>query len=234
MSELWQRLRQARDHAGLRQDDIAALFGITRNAVSQWESENPKTRTACPLPRLEKIALRCSVDFGWLATGDGPQPKPNNINESPFPADYVRGPSSEVVNIELAPHLTSQIPLISLVQAGAWAEAIDNYSPGDAEEWLPCHPGMSKHSFAVRVVGDSMTPDFKPGEILYVDPESRGGVPNGALVIARMVDTGDVTFKQYQEDVGRKFLRPLNTQYPIITDPFEVVGLVKYATRKTF
>lgn len=61
------RIASARDQTGLSQTDLGKACGLTRSAVSQWESEMTE-----PTPsNLRAIAMRCRVDYDWLATGRG-------------------------------------------------------------------------------------------------------------------------------------------------------------------
>jgi len=107
------------------------------------------------------------------------------------------------------------IPLISFVQAGDWAECIDNFAPGDAEDWLPCPSKHSPSTFAVHVKGDSMTAPhgrtYPEGCIIFVDPEQEARA--GDRVIAKLTDVNEATFKVLIEDNGMTFLKPLNPQY---------------------
>ena len=64
---LGDRIAAARKHAGLSQTDLGKAFGLTRSAVSQWESENTEPTPA----NLRAIAVRCGVDYDWLATRRG-------------------------------------------------------------------------------------------------------------------------------------------------------------------
>jgi SOS-response transcriptional repressor LexA len=86
------------------------------------------------------------------------------------------------------------------------------------------------HSYALRVHGDSMTApygrSYPDSSIIYVDPDQRGGVVSGDRVIAKINGDNQVTFKVFVEDAGRRFLKPLNPSYPVITDPFRILGKV--------
>lgn len=64
---LGDRIAAARKHAGLSQTELGKAFGLTRSAVSQWESENTEPTSA----NLRAIAMRCGVDYDWLATRRG-------------------------------------------------------------------------------------------------------------------------------------------------------------------
>ncbi len=109
--------------------------------------------------------------------------------------------------------------MISWVQAGAWAEIIDNHAPGDAEEWRLTTAKVSPQAFALRVVGDSMTnphgsPSIPEGYIIIVDPNKHAN--NGDLVVARLDDSMEATFKKLVIDGSKHYLKPLNPAYPVI------------------
>jgi DNA polymerase V len=77
--------------------------------------------------------------------------------------------------------------------------------------------------FALRVVGDSMAPEFQDGNIIIIDP----GYPavHGAFVV---VDYGgEVIFARYAEEDGRRWLQFLNGDRPVeLIPPYEVKGVV--------
>ena len=59
------RIRKAREYAGLEQEDLAALMYMGRSTVSNWENGvNAPHRL-----KLEKLAEVCGVSFEWLLTG---------------------------------------------------------------------------------------------------------------------------------------------------------------------
>lgn len=62
------RIREAREQAGLSQTELARLLGVTRSACSQWESPQG---TAPRRERLVQLAYVLDVSFEWLATGNG-------------------------------------------------------------------------------------------------------------------------------------------------------------------
>ncbi len=61
------RIRKAREDAGKTQKEIAHRFGISRNAVSLWESDETRPRTK----RIEKLAEYLGgVSVVWLISGE--------------------------------------------------------------------------------------------------------------------------------------------------------------------
>jgi len=76
--------------------------------------------------------------------------------------------------------------------------------------------------YALRVVGDSMEPEFADGCIVIVDP---GHAPHdGSYVIVEFA--GDVFFRQLVFDGERRFLKPLNPKYGgfELTPPYAIRG----------
>ena len=63
--------------------------------------------------------------------------------------------------------------------------------------------------YALRVLDDSMAPEFAEGCVIIIDP---GHVPrDGSYVIVDYA--GDVFFRQLVFDGERRFLKPLNPKY---------------------
>ncbi len=122
-------------------------------------------------------------------------------------------------NVSPARELQREVPLISWVQAGDWNNLVDTFQPGDAERWVATYAKVSKHAFALRIVGDSMTnptgtPSFPEGTIIIVDPE-RAAQPGKYVVVRQNLDS-ECTFKQLVRDAGKHLLKPLNPRYPIL------------------
>lgn len=65
-SELWQRLRAARQASGLTQQVIADACGVSRTAVALWTSQDPDTRTTPSIPHLRSFAELTGVPMDWL------------------------------------------------------------------------------------------------------------------------------------------------------------------------
>jgi DNA polymerase V len=76
--------------------------------------------------------------------------------------------------------------------------------------------------YALRVLGDSMEPEFADGCVIIVDP---GSTPrDGSYVIVEFA--GDVFFRQLVFDGERRFLQPLNPKYGgfELTPPYTIRG----------
>ena len=145
---------------------------------------------------------------------DGTTKRPRNIdalarvlNTSP---EFLQFGVGDIDNGVVVAAANNYLPLVSMVQAGAWSE-IQEPSVSDTKLY-PCPVNCSKYSFVVRVEGYSMMNVFVPGDLLYVDPESQP--INGSFVIARLDDENQATFKQLIIDGNKKYLKALNPDWP--------------------
>lgn len=122
-----------------------------------------------------------------------------------------------------------EYPLISWVIAGDWAESCENFQPGEAESWIASVENAGPNGFWLDVRGDSMTcagnPNFPEGSRILVQPEAE--LISGKYYVIKL-ESGESTFKQYIEDAGNKYLRPLNPSYRTIQieGDFKVIGRV--------
>lgn len=194
MSKLAKNIRVRMNQLGFTQKELAEAADISQVMVHKLLAGKSKSST-----KLVDIAKVLGVDPSELLYGD------------------LEALSVNVV-IDKAEVIFKGVPLISWVSAGDYLDSPDNFSTGDAEEWIPAPKSVGPRGFALRVRGDSMTSSFPGGRsypdgcIIIIDPDK---LPeNGSRVVAR-VGT-EYTFKVYAVDAGRRYLRPLNTQYPTI------------------
>lgn len=189
------RIKQRMEALGMDQHELAKAVGVSQPAIHKLVTG--KTRYSRHITAIAAV----------LGTT----------------ADYLEGRTSNPTrftrNIEPGPDIAGRIPLISWVAAGQWAEVVDNYAPGEAEKFIYTTAHVGPHAFALRVKGDSMEnpygkPSYPEGCIIIVDPDR--SVVSGARVVARLDDVEEATFKVYVEDAGRRFLKPLNPQYPTL------------------
>lgn len=125
-----------------------------------------------------------------------------------------------------------QIPVISWVQAGAFSEAIDLHLPDYAEEYVASSIKPRRHTFALRVQGDSMETLFHEGMIITVEPDMSPEI--GQFVIAKN-GNNEATFKQLTKDGSTYYLKPLNPRYGMIKmdeEGYTIIGVVREAVIK--
>lgn len=170
--------------------DLARRLGTTDQRMYNWR------KRGIPKSEVDTIApiLGCSTD--WLLTGKS----------------RTREESAPYGNIEPGPDIRGYVPLISWVQAGAWTAVSDPYELGDAEQWVPCPLPHGHHTFVLRVRGESMEPEYRDGDWIFVDP---GRQPeNGSHVVVRMDDIQEATFKKLVIEGGERYLMALNPAWP--------------------
>ncbi len=139
----------------------------------------------------------------------------NMENRSTLPQGYFDAKTD--INIDPGPNITGKVPLISWVQAGEWRCVNDGLPSGEAEEWLPCPVAHSECTFVLKVRGESMLnphgrPSFQEGDLIFVDPQRQH--ENGSLVIVRLDQEKETTFKKLVIEGKKKYLRALNPAWP--------------------
>ncbi len=185
------RVRFKRDELGLTQTELAERAGTSQQAIEQLE--NGKTQRPRYLPELANV-LGVSVD--WLVKGSGDA----NVT-------YV------------APHKPRQnYPLISKVQAGSWNEAVEAYTLRDIDHWYESDAHIQGQGFWLLVDGESMTSpsglSIPEGTLVLFDT-GREAV-NGSLVVAKLTDSNEATFKKLIIDGAQRYLKGLNPSWPMI------------------
>lgn len=186
-----ERLKDAREKAQMTQPQLAASAGVSAGTIGNIEAgtrRNPR--------ELLAIARAVRVNPQWLLDGTGPRA------------------SLEAAESNVSPLIKQwpPVPLVSWVQAGQWTEIGGEFAAGDAEDWLPCPDSHSPLTFALKVQGVSMEPEFKSGTIIFVDPAK--AADNLSYVVVRMENENTATFKQLVVEGSRRYLRPLNPNWP--------------------
>jgi len=185
-------------------------------AVADFLKESPavitnwKSRGVSKAGQL-KVHAMTGISPTWLATGEGEM----------LPAGRTEG--SNVVPAAIG---TRRVPLISYVQAGCWTEATDPATVGDGFEYLLTDLELSGSAFALEIEGESMLPQFKPGDRVIVDPEV---CPQPGDFVVAMNGGNEATFKKYRprgvDQAGNDVfeLMPLNEDFaPMRSDQVHI------------
>lgn len=182
--EFGQVIKALRNRKGLTQQTLADALAVDKGNVSKYESG----KQGMTFDRLELLAKTLDISLSDLFL------------------------MAETGNLSSAPEIKGTVPLISWIQAGQWSDAIDNLQPGEGERIHTTYR-VRKHTYALRVRGDSMEPKFPDGAILIVEPDENP--EPGSFVIIRQ-NGGEATFKQLVQDGTSRYLKPLNSRYPIL------------------
>lgn len=136
-------------------------------------------------------------------------------------------------NLQLVgpPSKSISYPVISLVSAGEWMEAIESYPVGMAAEYITTDYQGSGMCFWAKVTGDSMTSNYGQSfpDGCYVLVDTGLSAAPGLLVVAKRVQDDEATFKKLVADAGRQYLRPLNPSFEMlpIDEETRIIGVVK-------
>jgi phage repressor protein C with HTH and peptisase S24 domain len=120
------------------------------------------------------------------------------------------------------------VPVINKLAAGYPSDFDDlDYPVGVADDYVRCPDLHDPNTFAVRVVGDSMEPKFREGDIVIFSPEAE--VHNGDDCFIRFATPHETAFKRvFFEPNNTVRLQPRNEKYsPIIVDGKRINGLYR-------
>jgi repressor LexA len=124
--------------------------------------------------------------------------------------------------------LPMEVPLINKVTAGYPADFTDmGYPARAADEYIRTPDLADPDAFAARVVGDSMEPDYRQGDIVVFSPARE--IVDGMDCFVRLEPDHESTFKRIyfqQDESGNQLIRiqPINNRYPPMTVPREQVA----------
>ena len=208
-------IRHYRTRADISQRELGEHFGLTKNAVTQWESGG----TAPRAQRLAEIERFLGAPVGALSG---------------------RSDNAAPVEVTSVSRSMQRVPIISYVAAAGWTDVVDAYEPGDGHTTIETDDPVSADAFALIVEGDSMMPEFRPGDRIVVDPAE---TPQpGEYVVAKLDSREQATFKKYRprgyDTHGIEIieLAPLNPDWPTLyidaNNPGHIIGPVVQHRRR--
>jgi len=236
-------IRQRRKKLGLTQDQLAAMTGVSKPYLSNIETDkckNPPSdnvlrqierRLRFALGELTRIAhiLRTPVDVQHdhermaaelqklraivkdLISARAPRKSPGGIDLNELAARLSeRGSLAEF-------SAGAVVPVVNKAAAGYPHHFTDlDYPASVAEEYIRCPDLHDPKAFAVRVVGDSMEPRYREGDVVVFSPAVTPRAGDDCFI--RFADGSQTTFKRYYRD-GKNAVRlqPLNDRYPADT-----------------
>jgi SOS-response transcriptional repressor LexA len=173
-----------------------------------------KRRIKLNLTQAKLAELSCTTQQGIQRLESGKTLIPQNLKELAealqTTPEFLQFGVGDMDNATVMANASNYLPLVSFVQAGAWADI--NEIDITTAQLYPCPIKCSVNSFIVRVEGESMSPKFEPGTLLYVDPEA--GYDNLSYVVARLDNENQATFKQLIIDGNKKYLKAVNPDWP--------------------
>lgn len=192
-------LKRHLENDGNTKAGFAELLGISASQFSQLLGENSVRNIGDKMARKIEVALK--LPNAWLDSIHEDQPRIDANVSNP---------------IDHKP--TARYPVLSKVQAGAWVEACEPYTIKDVDMWLESDAHTQGDAFWLQVEGDSMTAPMGlsiPAGTYVLFDTGREAV-NGSLVVAKLTDENEATFKKLIIDGSQKYLKGLNPQWPMV------------------
>lgn len=228
MSTLQERMAEAKKHyenvtgKKFKNTELADYVGVSKVNVGLWFKGPTKELEGS---NLLKAATYLRVNSDWLAGERAPMaignPKlDNNVD------------LSQKIALEGHP-----IPVISWVAAGLFDPIETVLRDTKVDEYLPPLKECGKNGYGLIVVGNSMKPEFKPDDRIYVNPDIQTfDLKTDDLVIIACNGETEATFKKLIIEGGEKYLQPLNPNWPEqiikLTEDCRLVGKVVGLHRK--
>lgn len=221
MNSVSDRIRKRMTELKVTQADIKRATGAGKATISSWVKGD--TKPSGNYATKLASCLKCNTD--WLLTGAG---RMDVVRTSEAMKPCVPE-GTEIINNALI--TKGYLPVINWNMAINWAES--ELSVEDIDEWeiRPSH--LSDKSFVLRVIGSSNLPEFKPDEMIYVDPEIElHELKDGDLVIAHKNGDDLPIFRKLivGDSASEMYLKPLNEdwidQTVISMDDCKLIGVV--------
>ena len=248
---LGQIIRKKREQLNLTLDEVSNRIGFSKPYLSTIETGKVKNPPSDELlTRLEKIL---EFEPGLLLHIAHIEGLPTDVRQEYESAEaesqkwrqIVKNLVDEKVDASRLSELLAQsdlnieqdklplaagrlVPVINKVAAGYPSDFNDlDYPVGIADDYIRCPDMHDPNAFAVRVVGDSMEPKFREGDIVIFSPAAE--VHNGDDCFVRFAMPHETTFKRvFFESENKIRLQPRNEKYsPTIVDGKRINGLYR-------
>lgn len=183
------RLKSKMKELGLTQEELAKKLGVTRSAVAHYVQGTRQP----PLKQIVKLATVLKVDPSWLQFGKTQEITP------------AKSSTRKAAN---------RIPILE------WNEITTYSDDGSHKNTLEYFSYNHEACYAIQIKGDSMVSpiiqsiSFNPGSYVVI---AAGKTPEyGAYIIVTGSNKKEALLRQYIEEGGVVYLKPLNPQYPLM------------------
>ena len=225
-----QKIRDAIQKSGRSKKDIAEIIGVTKQSITGWEESGRISKT-----NLLKLAELLQIDVNWFIAD-----APTHLDAPKYGKLHVVTNTLPAFPVNVAPIAVGKraIPVISAIQAGALKEIAQPYEQGDGFATVYADDEYSKWAFALEIEGESMLPEFRPGDIVIIEPD---WTPRPGEFVAAKNGRDEATFKKYRprgtDSNGEMIfeLAPLNEDYPTLRSdvtPLVIIGVMAEHRRK--
>lgn len=231
------KIREALERTGLEKARVADAIGVSKQSVTGWEDTGRITKS-----NLAKLAKLAGVKIEWFYPSEVEIPSSGDISHTDkYGKLNVLSGRRDKFDKNVTPSFIGKraIPVISAIQAGALKEITDPYEAGDGFATLYTDDDYSQWAFALEIEGDSMLPEFRPGDRVIIEPD---WIPRPGEYVAAKNGNDEATFKKYRErgiDTNGNMifeLVPLNDDYPTLRSdvtPLIIIGVMAEHRKKS-
>ena len=248
---LGQIIRKKREQLNLTLDEVSSRVGFSKPYLSTIETDKVKNPPGDEL--LTKLERILEFEPGLLLRIAHMQRLPSDIRQEYESAEaenqklrqFIKNIIHQKTDVSQLDALLAEseldigqagaslsagrlVPVINKVSAGYPSDFNDlDYPVGVADDYVRCPDLHDPNAFAVRVVGDSMEPKFREGDIVIFSPAAE--VNNGDDCFVRFAMPHETTFKRvFFEQNNKVRLQPRNEKYsPTIVDGKRINGLYR-------
>ncbi|MDV5356505.1 S24 family peptidase [Enterobacter asburiae] len=200
MKMTWQDLVKSRmKELDITQEKLAEQLGKTQGAIGHWLNG----RREPGIDDISNIMKVLGIDEISLYRDGFAKTLPTEGDNFAYAGPYKK---------------SKAFPLISWISAGEWNDAEEPLQVSEIDDWYESSSKIIGKGFWLRVEGDSMTAPMgvsvPEGTLVLFDT---GREPeNGSLVIAKLTDSNEATFKKLILDGGKTYLKGLNPAWPLV------------------
>lgn len=215
MSDPHPTMARVFEQTGLEPSALALRINASPQNITNWSKRGISKKGAMD------VSNEFGLNLGWILTGEGVAKKPTHselMQQIKDIEDGKRDGDHPIPKGTANARMTSAsytVPILSWVAAGSWSN-IEAVTMDDVMGEAPKPPNLSKNGFALRVQGRSMMPDFKPDDIIYVEPQTGlFALKDSDLVVVQCNDDTEATFKQLVigDTFDDMYLKPLNPDW---------------------
>ena len=180
------RMTLARERAGLQPVYVAQRLGVSKQAVSKWENGTSSPAAS----RFPVIATLYAVNVDWLVSGRGAPDAPlNNLQLT----SNAKEPQIGIVEKVALPERLSMRKDVRVIRVYVEGAMSGFVLTDDADDLVRRPPGLelAKAAYALYAPNDEMSPRYKRGELVYVDPRRPAQDGDYVLIQVKGLSNGD-------------------------------------------
>ena len=176
MNTLAARLKESRQRKKMTQAQVADKVGMSQPNYAKLERG-----LTLETSKLYELAQTLSVSYEWLKDGIGDMTRPTVLTMTNA--------------ISIAPEQIRQVPILNTTQAGDWRTYFDQ---AIADTYEPLAGNYGSYVYGLLLDGDSMLPEFKSGDVVFIDPDIRPSPGDFVVAMCELPDGYATTFKKYR------------------------------------